>query len=298
MPIWGLCAWYALSHDGTTKAWEVGVAIAAVVFSTYMMAEINNRNALIRIYSRMVSCCFLILTTMLTFLYWDMGRTVIMITSTLFLLWLLHTYQDRRSSGWVFYTFCCVSVASIYFVQVLYLVPILWLMMTTKLISMSWRTFFASILGLLAPYWILAAFLAWQGCLGLLPLHFAMLADFSQICDFSMLSIREIVTGAYILICALIGTIHFLHTKQLDRIKIQVIYEMIIIINMVCIVFLILQPVHFRNLIGIIIVCTSILIAHFIALTSTRWTNLLTKVLMLLAVAITIFNIWNPSLNF
>ena len=33
--------------------------------STYLMVELNNSNALIRVYSRMVSCTFLVVTTML-----------------------------------------------------------------------------------------------------------------------------------------------------------------------------------------------------------------------------------------
>ena len=37
--------------------------LAFLSVSTYLMVELNNRNALIRVYSRMVSCSFAILTT-------------------------------------------------------------------------------------------------------------------------------------------------------------------------------------------------------------------------------------------
>lgn len=37
--------------------------------SAYMMVELNNANSLIRIYSRMVSCSFLVMTVMSLFLF-------------------------------------------------------------------------------------------------------------------------------------------------------------------------------------------------------------------------------------
>ena len=42
---------------------------AMLLVSTVMMAELNNYYALIRIYSRMVSCSFLVMTTMSLFLF-------------------------------------------------------------------------------------------------------------------------------------------------------------------------------------------------------------------------------------
>ena len=41
---------------------------AILIVSTYMMLELNNTNALIRIYSRMVSCSYLMLAVMAHFL--------------------------------------------------------------------------------------------------------------------------------------------------------------------------------------------------------------------------------------
>ena len=48
------------------------VPLLCMLFSTFLMMELNNTNALIRIFSRMVSCCYMALTTMATFLFVSM----------------------------------------------------------------------------------------------------------------------------------------------------------------------------------------------------------------------------------
>ena len=42
---------------------------ASFVISSYLMVELNNSNALIRIYSRMVSCSFIMMVCISTFLF-------------------------------------------------------------------------------------------------------------------------------------------------------------------------------------------------------------------------------------
>lgn len=271
---------------------------AAALLSTCLMVELNNTNALIRIYSRMVSCCFLIMMTMHTFLYWNMGTALTTLGVTVFLYTIFHSYQHRQAAGWVYYAFCGLSVASIAFIQIAFFLPLLWIMMFSRLLSMSIRTFSASLLGILTPYWLFSVIKVWQGDIDSLANHFRDIATFSQPFDTNMLGIHELVSGAFILLCALIGTIHYIRTRHQDRIKTQMLYEMMITVNYAAIIFLILQPQHYNKLIGIIEICTSTLIAHFIALTHTYWTNLLTKILLVSTIAITIFNLCRPSLNF
>lgn len=266
----------------------------ALLVAAIIMVELNNSNVLLRIFSRMVSCCFLVLMTMATTLSGELETKVSALSFAFFLYAIFHTYQDRHATGWVFYAFLSLAADSMVFPQILFFVPLLWILMATRLISMTIKTFVASILGLITPYIFAAAYHLYTSHLPSLALD---ISSFTFQLTVPTLTIKQVILLVYVLLCTIIGTIHYLRTRQQDRIKTQLLYEMIITINIVAILFLALQPQHFNSLIGIIIVCTSPLIAHFIALTNTKWTNLLTKLLLLLAVGITLCALLAPTIS-
>lgn len=274
------------------------VTLPCVALATYMMAELNNANTLIRIYSRMVSCAFLVMMTMATFQYTSIGSAVVALCMAMFYRLAFSCYQDGHSMGRVYYASLCLSIASLFFVQVLFFLPLLWLLLSTKLYTLTFKSFCASLIGLITPYWFWTGYSFYKGQTDVLVNHFAALGTFEQLCDFSILSLPQMVTGGFIVLCACIGTIHYLGTRHMDSIRTQMLYEFFCICDYAAILFLVLQPQHYAPLLGIIIVNTAPLIAHFIALTRTRWTNYITIGLLLLTVAITVFNLWNPSLNF
>lgn len=101
------------------------VEFALFAVSAYLMAEMNNRNALIRIYSRMVSCSFLVFGTMA----WSASNLQTSATLDTWLvqlcfiaayLTLFSCYQDKRAQGKMFYAFMFIGVASTLFVQALF----------------------------------------------------------------------------------------------------------------------------------------------------------------------------------
>ena len=61
-----------------THGWWVQFVLFAI--ATYLMVELNNINALIRIYSRMVSCSFLALVCSACFLFPSIPGAVVQIT--------------------------------------------------------------------------------------------------------------------------------------------------------------------------------------------------------------------------
>ena len=71
-------------------------------------------------------------------------------------------------------------------------------------------------------------------------------------------------------------------------------YELLLWMNLLTIIFIILQPQHFEILLGIMIVNTSPFIGHFLALTHTRLTNLTFYALIFLILFITAYNLWIP----
>ena len=119
--------------------------------STLLMVQLNNINALIRIYSRMVSCSFLVLMSMVTFIFPGLEQSLAALCFIVFLLIVCYAYQNPRAAGAVFYAFLFVGVASIFSVQILYFVPLFWIVLAFNLLAFSGRTFIASLMGLICP---------------------------------------------------------------------------------------------------------------------------------------------------
>lgn len=264
---------------------------ALLIVSTMMMVELNNGNALIRIYSRMISCSYLVMTTMSAFLMRSLQVDIVQITLIAFLLLILKAYQNQSAVGWTFYAFMALGIGSIVFPQLLLFVPVLWVMMAVNIMCFSPRTFFSSILGIITPYWFFAAWLLYTDNISSLGSHFISALQFQEPFQLATVGLHQWLTYAFVVICAAIGSVHFFAYSYQDRIRIRLTYEMFIILNIICLTFAIVQPQHFDCLLGMSIVLTSTIIGHFLALTHSRLSNITFHILTLSALAITIFNL-------
>ena len=271
-----------------TKALWLNFAL--LFASATMMVELNNSNALIRIYSRMVSCSFLVMTTMSLFLFQTINVAVVQITFIAFLLFLLRSYQEPNATGLTFYAFCALGIASIVFPQILLFLPPLWIVMAIYIQSFSPRTFMSSIIGVLAPYWFVAAWLIYTGRYAWLGTHLISILQFGTPLYLVDVKLHEWLTFAYVLSCALIGGIHFIMYSYQDRIRIRLIYEMFIVLDGLTMLFALIQPQHFDCLLGMAIVLTAPIIGHWLALTSSKLSNIASMLLAAAALALTIYN--------
>lgn len=274
------------------------VQFACFMISAYLMVELNNGNALIRIYSRMVSCSFIALACAGGFLFGSMSGAILQLCVIAAYICLFRTYQDKMAAGWTYYAFLCIGLASVATVHVLFYVPLLWIMMFYQLTALSWRTFAASLLGLLTPYWFLMPFAIYQDRLPALGLHFVQLAQFSMPADFRVLTASQVLLFVFVGALSVTGIVHYWRNSYSDNIRIRQFFGCFIGISIFTVVFLVLQPQHYDMLIRILIVSTSPLIAHFLSLTYTRVTNVAFYVIAATAAILTIVNLWMPSLTF
>lgn len=288
-----------------TAAWLAGGLIlnnsylefATFAVSAYLMAELNNRHALIRMYSRMVSCSFLVLSTLAASVLNNPAKAAaspnIWIVQLCFIvayLFLFSSYQDKRAQGKMFYAFMAIGVASTQFVQALFFVPLLWVLMATNLMAFSSRNLWASIIGLTVPYWFYGGYFALTGNINYLTAHFAPGAWLKPLFITGGADAATIVTTAFTATVTVIGAVHFIRNSYKDKIRTRMLYEMLITVTAFCLAFMLLQPGHLPMLMGILIIHSSILAGHFFALTSTRLTNITFCVLTAAAVALTAVN--------
>ena len=276
---------------------EWWIQFVCYTLSTYIMMEFNRINALIRIYSRMVSTAFILLTGVTCYLFPSIEAGIIMLCLTATMLTLYKTFQDKEAIGWTFYTFLLLGLVTLLKVHAFWLVPFYWLVMAICLGSLGWRTFIGSLFGLVLPYFYLAAivFYRYKGDFKPFTDHFQPLLDFQFPYDYTQIPLQHILTFAFLLMLTLTGIIHFLRTSYNDRLRIRQVFYSFMIFDLAMFVFMALQPQHFELFVQMAVIMTSPLIAHFIALTHTRITNIAFFVIVITTLALIGFHVWTSS---
>lgn len=280
---------FVLSQVAAQGQW---VHLPILCASTILMVLLNNTHSLIRIYSRMVSCSFAVLMVMSPFLYGSPNESLAQLLFILFLLFIFHAYQDKRAVGWVFYAYAALGIASILYVQMLFLLPILWVLQATNVLAASPRTYCASILGVLMPYWFMGAYCLYAGQTQTLVDHFDGIANWQPPFDFIPLDVHRLVTLAFAVVLGIIGTAHFLAYSYQDKIRTRMLYEMFIALEVCFMIMLVLQPQHFDMLLSLLMVVVSPLIGHFLSLTHSRLSNITFFALITISLLLTVFNVW------
>lgn len=293
LPVTGVYAFAVCALGGlfTEQLWVQFVLLAV---SSFLMMELNNVNALIRIYSRMVSCSFLVLAVMSQYLVVDVRCGIVQACFIAFYLFLFSAYQDNRAMGRVFYAFLMLGIASTMFVQILFFVPLVWVLLCTNLMVRSFRAFVSSLFGLLVPYWFMVAYYLYIDDVDSLLDHFLQIAQFGPVLGWMDMPVSHILTAAYVAILAVVGMVHFRLNNYKDKIRTRMLFEIFSVLALAAIVFMILQPQHIDYLLALLIVSTSPMIGHYIALTNTFITNISFYVMLVVALIITCVNLWMP----
>ena len=267
---------------------------ACFVLSVYLMMQLNNENLLIRVFSRMVSVSYILLSCAALFLFDSLSGAFFQPALIASIFCLFKTYQDRSSAGWTYYTFLFLGLGSLLDVHALYLLPVFWLIMILSVYSFSWRTFMASLLGTVTPYWFTLAWYAWQGEGDISPWlqHFAEFANLQLPFSYSVLSLQHFMLITFFFLLFLLGAIHFVVTSYKDKIRVRQMYYSLIVLMIFSCILLILQPQLYHLSFHIMLISVSPIIGHFISLTSTRLTNILFFGLAAITLFLTGMNLW------
>ena len=273
-----------------THQWWFQLLLLAL--TAYLMVELSNDNALLRVRSRMVTSTLLILTACNPQIFSCTPGAIVAFCLVAALQLLFRTYQDQQSMGLTFYAFIFVGVASVFFVQTLLFVPILWILMLTQLQMLSLRTWMASVIGLLTPYWFVMPWIIWQQEFWHLSNHFSILLHHEAPLSLSQLSLGQQSFIGLIVLSFIISAFHFTTHAFEDRIRIRQLFGFLGWTGMAAIILLLALPQLYDPLIRIIIICVSPFVAHYFTLTSSRITNIIFIISFVLTAVVLGINIY------
>ena len=166
--------------------------------------------------------------------------------------------------------------------------------MATTVYSLCFRTFLASLIGLIAPYWLYAGWLLYNNRHNP-EMALSFMSRFTEIqwaTDYSALTRPQIIYLALLVVVFLVGTIHFWITSYMDKIRVRQIYTSLIMLTLYTLVLLAVQPQIYNVLIYMLTIAVSPIIAHFVSLTHTRMSNIFFLLLMIVIFTLTGMNLW------
>ena len=248
--------------------------------AVYLMAELNNRFALLRISSRMLSSSLVMLCAAASMLHHLSPSHLMLICAVASYFPMFASYQRPYATTRIFLEFLFVGLASYLFPQVLYLIPFYWIVQA-MLRAMTFRSWVASLLGIITPYWFLVTYAYITNDLQLFTDHFNDIITV-EMPSYSMLSLKQIMVGAFSLVFFLLGSWDFYQKKHFDKTRIRCNYYAVSLLGAVSFVWLLLQPQYFNLIIPFCLVHTSMLGGHFIALSYGKVQNIITIILTIL----------------
>ena len=272
------------------------VQFTCFILSVLLVMRINSKNLLIRIYSRSVSVAFIFLSCAAVLLFPSLAGGIVQLCCIAALMLLFDSYQDQTAVGSVYYAFLLLGIGSMFDAHVIFYLPLLWFMMKIIVYSLSWRTFFASLLGLATPYWFMCGWLLWQkdGDFQAIANLFAIQDILQFPFDFGSVTLPYLLLMAFTTLLMTIGSMHFIHSSFRDKIRVRQIYYGFITLGIFSLALWVLQP-HNELAIRMLILTTSPLVGHYWALTNSRFSNIVCIILAAVLVVITAINLWISS---
>ena len=273
------------------KLW---VPLLLTGFSTYLIAEMNNRNALLRIRSRMMSCVFLWLATMQATITISWQTITIQALMELCTFLLLFCYRDKTEVPSIFCIALIISVGSIIWAPFLYFLPVIFILLCTPLYAMSFKAVSAIIMGLILPHWALIPYFVYKENVDWLKDHYKLLYDGSVFFDYSSTTIGQVAYYAILLILMLIGWTHFVRTAYKDKLKTRNLYDVIIALSVFFAVITPLVPLYANYTLAMFTIAVCPLAAHYFSLTTTKLTNIVFIATIVIIAIISIMAIYTP----
>jgi hypothetical protein len=263
--------------------------LACTIASVYILVELSNTNALLRVRSRMVSSTFIVLSCLACFLFTSPASCIIQLCFVAAFFFLFHAYQDSHAAGRAYYSFVCIGVASLLSVHILVFVPILWILMGTQIQCLSLRTWTGSLLGLVTPYWFGLLWLVFNQDMTPLSDHFSQLFNLHW-AGYGF-SLPQVCSILFIVLLCVCGIGHFWQYSFEDKIRIRLLFGFFTVMSGAAFLMVAIQPHLYNVFLPIAILSASPLIAHLFTFTRSRLSNILFIVALIAAVALTLFNI-------
>lgn len=262
--------------------------------TVYLWVETNNAYSLIRMRSLLTPSVYLFMTGCVSSLHpLQRGSFIAFFMLGSYYL-LFRSYQRTEAVAPIFHSFLCLGLGSLFFPQLLYFVPFYLWYAVVFLRSLTWRTFWAAVIGVMLPYWFAAGYCLYTDETGWFAAHFMELARFQPLCreNYLQFDFLQASTVGVVFLFTLIAAIHYIRTSFNDKIRTRMLLYVILIQELLILAFMSLQPIHFQPLLGVLLMNSAPILSHYFTLTHKRFTNAVFVLFLFMFAALALLDLW------
>ncbi len=284
-----------LLWGSTFQEWNELISLGVTIIIGYVFIETNTTFNLIRTRTSMPVCLYWLIATALFFLHPFEWTNLVPLVFILATYQLFHSYESVSSSPFIFHSFLFIGLGSIAFPQLLYMVPMLWgSMIPFRAISI--KSFLASIIGLMTPYWFVFGYALYFNEMHILLTPLREAAHLYPI-DYSHLTLPEIASWGFITLLLIVSGFHYWQISYMDKTRTRIYHSYLAIAGFWATLLSILQPVHLCEWLSIQLICTAFLCGHLFSLTRNRFSGIIFIVTFVLYILLMSFNLWMQYFN-
>ena len=272
----------------------VGVSLTAAaaallcLCTAAVMLETNVALQILRVRSRLGESLWLLLAAAMPFLYGLGAPAGCAFCLAAGMGLLLCCYQNRNAVLLVFHSFLFLGAGSLLSPVMIPLALLFYFCLAFLMRAFSWKGLWAGIVGLLTPYW---CWVAWEACVGdVMRVADHVLALWLWVLDWDGLSllpaVRLLPVWCLLVFFGLTGIIHYMRKRYDDKIRTRMMLYVYVCVTVFLHVAFLLLPGQRMELLAMMAVSTSPLMAHYWAMTRGRvgWIVLMVSLVGWLAV--------------
>lgn len=269
------------------------VALLGYVLLGYMMLELNNAYAVIRMRTSLqVSLTGWLLAASPTLLQSPVGAWV-SASVAVSLYFLFRSYQQADRPIYLFRSAAYLGLGSLLFPPLLLLEPVC-LLGAYLFRSLTWRGFFAAVLGLCLPYAFLLGYAYWWNRMDLFTAPFADLALLRQPLSFAASGSVWTLWGVMLLLL-LVGSLHYFGTSNDDKIRTRNYLHFLVLLGVVLFALSLLLMGQAVVWLAALLPVVSLVGAHLFALSHSKASNLFFLFYIISLLAVFSFCVWSHS---
>lgn len=254
--------------------WELG-ALGACLLTTYLLTEMNNRNAIIRVYSRSICSTFLLLVACMGVSHgWAWSWPAVpALTASLFMLTQIDSVGNIVAH--TFHIFVVLGVAILFSPVYIWFGLILYWHIAVSFRKLTPKAFFAGLIGLAVPVWVAA-------CVCLFTDQWIVAREWwNELVNFQPLraeAFRQINTDLIVcwsLLALMLagGSAYYLANSCEDKVRTRLLVRMLITQSAYTLLLAAIQPHWSQSLLPAMVVSVSSLPAHYFTLRRTWWAS-------------------------
>lgn len=279
----------------TFREWTDFFSLLAGYGIAYLLIELNTTFALIRTRTSLPSAFFLFFFSTAPYLHTYSAEIWIPLLFMGMIFSLSKSFESGQSSTTIFHAFLCTGIASMITPFLLYMVPLIFICMVI-LRSLSLRTFFAGIIGLLLPYWLLAGYHIYQGSLYECLSPFILIAHFQPI-QYQVICFEQLIYWGIIFLLSIVCIFQSLNYAYRDKVQTRVVLQVLATLETGITVLLILQPQLFGVLFPVQMIIGAVMCGYYFALVYNKFSYYFSRVTFGLWLLGSLLNLWMHLFN-